>query len=197
MFGGKEDFSGVSFAFGSVEISQPERDKLLKLASALNDRPALKVTVAGFADRERDAEGYRNEMLLKKMKGEKFLVLVKEKKNLSGDTPETMLLAPDEYSRYLKAVYRKENFPKPRTIIGLAKDLPDAEMKKLILANTAVGDKELKELAHERAMAVKGFLVEKGKVDGARIFQKSEDIYKAPAKAGEKASRVEFGAATE
>ena len=50
---------------------------------------------------------------------------------------------PDEYSKYLKAVYKKEKFPKPRNALGLVKDLPDAEMKKLIIANTVVGDGEL------------------------------------------------------
>ena len=197
LFGGKEDFNSVAFAFGSSELSSGEREKLLKLATALRDRPSLKVEVAGFVDKERDAEGYRNELLLKKMRAEKFLDLVKEKKTRPVDSPETMEFSPEEYSHYLKVVYKKEKFPKPRNILGFVKDIPDSEMKKLILANTVVGDKQLHELAHDRAATVSSFLVEHGKMDAARVFQKRGDIYRAPAKEGEPGSRVEFGAAVE
>jgi hypothetical protein len=90
-------------------------------------------------------------------------------------------------------VYKKEKFPKPRTIIGTLKDLPDLEMKKLILANTPVGDTELKALARERTAAVRTFLVGEGKLEPARIFEKGGDIYQSPKEEGKVASRVEFG----
>ena len=180
-----------------AELSPGEREKLLKLATALGDRPALKIEVVGFVDRERDDEGYRNELLLKKMRAEKFLLMVKEKKNQPGDSPETVQIAPEEYARYLKAVYAREEFPKPRNILGLVKALPDAEMKKLILANTVVGEQQLRSLAEARAAGVRAFLVEQGKMDSARVIQKSGDIYHAPAMGGELGSRVEFEVAVE
>ncbi|HLO24989.1 MAG TPA: DUF748 domain-containing protein, partial [Geobacteraceae bacterium] len=189
MFGWKEDVSSVGFAFGSAELSPGEREKLLKLATALNDRPALKIEVVGFVDRERDDEGYRNELLLKKMRAEKFRDMVKTKKNRQGDSPETVQIAPEEYARYLKAVYAREEFPKPRNILGLIKTLPDAEMKKLILANTVVGEQQLRSLAEARAAGVRAFLVEQGKMDSARVIQKSGDIYRAPAEGGEPGNR--------
>jgi hypothetical protein len=67
MFGVKEDLSSVGFAPGSAALSLKEQEKLLKLATALNDRPALQVKVVGFVDRDLDAAGYRGEMLRKKM----------------------------------------------------------------------------------------------------------------------------------
>jgi uncharacterized protein DUF748/AsmA-like protein len=197
MFGGKEDLGGVGFASGSAELSPGERAKLLKLATALNDRPALKIEVVGFVEREHDEEGYRNELLLKKMRAEKFLAMVQEKKNQPDDSPGTVQLAPEEYTGYLKAVYAREEFPKPRNILGMIKALPDAEMRKLILANTVVGEQQLRSLAEARAAGVRAFLVEQGKMDSARVFQKSGDIYRAPAKGGEPGSRVEFGVAVE
>jgi uncharacterized protein DUF748 len=197
MFGGKEDLASVGFAYGSAELSPGEREKLLTLATALNDRPALKVEVVGFVDRERDDEGYRNELLLKKMHAEKFLAMVKEKKTRPGDSPGTVQIAPEEYAGYLKAVYAREEFPKPRNILGLVKTLPDAEMKKLILANTVVGEQQLRSLAEARAAGVREFLVEQGKVDSARLFQKVGEIYRAPAKGGKPGSRVEFEVAVE
>ncbi|WP_306537279.1 DUF748 domain-containing protein [Geobacter sp.] len=195
-FGGSEDFSVIPFAAGSAHLAEAEKAKLAKIAQALNDRPSLKVDLKGYVDRERDPEGYRLELLNRKMKVEKFLVLVKEKRNQPGDSAETMTIAPDEASRYLKAVYKKEKFPKPRNILGLEKDIPDAEMRKLILANTQVGEGELKALAAERVGAVKALLAGPGKVDPARLFLMADDIHKTPAEKGW-AARVEFGAAVQ
>lgn len=193
-FGGGEDFSSVTFAPGSATLSQAEKDLLLKLAGALQDRPNLSIEVIGYADKENDPEGYRNEYLARKMRSEKFLALVKEKKNLPGQTASSTEVLPAEYSNYLKIVYRKEKFPKPRNLIGMVKDLPDSEMKKLIFANTIAGDAELRKLAEERASVVKNFLTEEGKLTQEKVFLKSGDVYKAPTEKGKPASRVEFGA---
>lgn len=196
-FGGKEDFSAIQFAAGSSRLTDAEKEKVRKLAQALNDRPSLKLEVAGFVDKERDPEGYRNELLVKKMKNEKFLALVKEKKMLGGESPDSVTILPAEQSLYLKAVYKKEKFPKPRNMLGLVKDIPDSEMKKLILANTVVTEENFKALARERATAVRTALVVDGKFPPERIFEKSGDIYKPPAKEGSIGSRVEFGVAVQ
>ncbi len=192
--GGSEDFSSVTFAPGSTTLTPQEKDKLLKLAGAIQERPNLSVDVTGFVDKENDPEGYRNEYLARKMRTEKFLALVKDKKNLPGQTPNSTEILPAEYSTYLKIVYRNEKFPKPRNFIGMLKDLPDSEMRKLIFANTVVGDAELKKLAQERAAVVRNFLTEQGKVNQERVFLKNGDIYKEPKEKGNSASRVEFGA---
>ncbi|RII27695.1 MAG: flagellar motor protein MotB [Geobacter sp.] len=193
-FGGSDDFSSVGFTPGSASLSPAEQEKLLKLAGSLNDRPSINLEISGFVDREKDREGYRSELLNRKLKAEKFQMLVKSKLNKPEQTPDNVEVLPDEYSRLLKEVYRKEKFPKPRNIIGLVKDLPDEEMKKLIITNTKVGDEQLGTLASDRATAVKNYLVEKGKMPAERLFLKRDDIYKAPAKKEERRSRVELGA---
>lgn len=58
--GTQEDWSSVGFASGSAELSPGEREKLLKLASALNDRPALKIKVFGLVERAGDDTGLRS-----------------------------------------------------------------------------------------------------------------------------------------
>ncbi|MCM0081495.1 DUF748 domain-containing protein [Geomonas sp. Red32] len=193
MFGGGHDFTAVDFAPGSDRLAKNEQDKLEKLGKALIDRPALTLEMSGYVDRDIDAEGYRNEMLMKKMKGEKFRKLVKEGKTKQGQTQEQTAILPEEYSSYLKAVYQKEKFPKPRTALGFLKDLSDEEMKKLILTHTLVGNNELQALARERTAAVKTFLTTEGKVQPERLFEVTSDIFKPSAKGGP-GGRVEFTA---
>jgi hypothetical protein len=194
MFGGGEDFSAVPFAPGSDRISKADEAKLLKLSQLLLERPALNLEISGFVDRNTDAEGYRNELLLKKMKGEKFRALAKGGKIREGQTQEETELSPQEYPVYLKAVYAREKFSKPRNALGFAKDLPDAEMRKLIITHTVVGDNELQALARGRAGAVRDFLLKSGKLPAERLFEKNADIFRPSPKEGTSGSRVEFGA---
>jgi hypothetical protein len=105
-----------------------------------------------------------------------------------------MEIKPEEMSTYLKAVYKKEDFPKPRNFLGIAKDLPNEEMKKLILAHTSVGDEQLKNLAQDRVTAVMNLLIGEGKVASGRLFRKSSDLYRTGDKKEQAGARVEFEA---
>lgn len=192
MMGSSEDLSSVNFAPGSSILAASEEKKLIALATALSQRPGIKVELSGYVDKLKDPEGYRAELLLQKMRQEKYLGLAKNQQTKDGDDAEKMVIQPSEYTRYLKAVYLKEKFPKPRNMIGMVKDLPDAEMKKLIIANTKVGDQELQKLAAQRAAAVQQYLIKQGKMESQRLFQKKDDIMKLPKQDGNPASRVEL-----
>ena len=192
MFGSSEDLSNVVFAPGSATLVPAEHKKLDTLSKALTERPGLKVELSGYVDQKRDPEGYRLELLQQKMRQEKYLELAKNKQLKEGEDAEKITIQPAEYSRYLKAVYKKEKFPKPRNLIGMVKDIPDDEMKKLIIANTLVGDKELQQLATRRAAAVREYLITKGKLESQRLFQKQDAITKPPKESNSPASRVEL-----
>ncbi|MBU5635786.1 DUF748 domain-containing protein [Geomonas sp. Red69] len=192
--GSGQDFSVINFQPGSSELPADEEKKLTQLAKVVADRPGLKLEIKGFVDKGKDPEGYRQELLTRKVKNEKFLHLVKEQQTKEGESSENVQLSAEEYSKYLKAVYKKEKFPKPRNALGMVKDLPDNEMKKLIVANTVVGENELQSLARERSANVIKYLVAKGGLPPEKLFQASDNIYKAPEKETANRSRVEFNA---
>lgn len=194
MMGGGQDFSSIQFSNGSSRLTAQEQQKLTALSKALADRPGLKVEIKGYVEKEKDAEGYRRELLEQKLRNEKFLLLAKDRQVKEGDSVDSVHILPEETSGLLKAVYKKEKFPKPRNAIGLVKDLPDEEMRKLIIANTVVGEQEFQKLARERATAVMDYLVKKGGLPAERLFQKNDDIHKVPEKDGAVRSRVEFNA---
>ncbi|WP_291315317.1 DUF748 domain-containing protein [Desulfuromonas sp.] len=192
--GGDSDFSSVVFPPGSSNLTPPEEEKLRRLATAFQDRPALRLEVKGFFDPERDPEGYRRNLLEQKMRQEKFLHLVKEKQNLPGQTAADLEIAPEERSGYLEAVYKKADFPKPRGFFGIAKKLPDAEMEKLILASTPVGPDEMAQVARSRAVRVMNFLVAEGGLPKERLFlTRPPDAAAPPKTKGADRSRVELG----
>ncbi|MDD2899625.1 MAG: DUF748 domain-containing protein [Desulfuromonadaceae bacterium] len=194
MVGGGEDFSAIQFNYGSSTLSPREEQKLHALSKALLDRPALKVEFKGYVDREKDTEEYRRELLNGKLRNEKFLAVIKTGMRKDGETAESMTVMPEEQALYMSAVYKKEKFPKPRNAFGLVKELPPEEMRKLIITNTAVGESELQELAHERVKSIVNYMVKKGGVPAERMFQKFDDVFKKPERESALRSRVELNA---
>lgn len=168
MFGGGEELSYLEFAPGRASFSPTAEEKVATLAKALTDRPALRLEITGRADPTSDTEGLKKVRLERAMKAAKL-------KASSGDDEDApsldeVVIGPEEYPKWLERVYRDAEFERPRNMIGLLKDLPPAEMETLILANTLVGEEALRQLAQERAQAVKTALLEKGQVRAERIF---------------------------
>lgn len=76
----------VGFSPGTQVLQPSEEQKLESLVKGLNERPALKMSLTAYVDREKDAEGYRNELLNRKVKREKNLALARERQNTAGKT---------------------------------------------------------------------------------------------------------------
>jgi len=191
---GDEDFSIVSFEYGSARLSSAEKDKLQRMAQALTNRPSLEVEISGYIDPDNDAEGYRREQLAMQIKRLKYLDLVKEAKLPEGTREEDVTVNAEEYADYLWKVYREADFPKPRSFIGTTKKLPEAEMEKLIYANTTATEDQLADLAEARALSVQNFLVEEGQLARERVFLMKSDIKAVPDQEIVTRARVELDA---
>lgn len=192
--GGGEDFSAIVFPFGSTALTDTELSKVKKIAEALRERTDLKIEVRGFVDPDNDPEGYRRELLEGSIRRAKLLTLRKEQGEAAPADADAVRVTPAEYSAYLWQVYRDTDFPKPRNLVGLIKHLPDAELEKLLLANTRIGTEELALLAQSRARAVVAALVEAG-IPRNRLFLAAPDMTAKPAAEGASRSRVEFSLA--
>ena len=64
-------------------------------------------------------------------------------------------ISPAEYPALILEVYKRADMPKLRNVIGLAKELPQGEMGKLLLANIKVTDEDIRALVVQRGVAVK------------------------------------------
>ncbi len=165
--GGGEELGMVGFPAGSAQLSAQAKAGLDKVARALAERPALRLTVVGTSSIEAEREGFKRERLDELVRAEKRRQLVKD-----GETAEkaaAVNVNPADYPALLKEVYKRADIPKPRNLIGLARDQPLADMEKLLLASIKVSDDALRELAVQRGVAVRDYLVSRDLPSG-RLF---------------------------
>ena len=192
LFGGGEELAYAEFDYGSTVITEPTQKKLETLAKALTERPGLKLEIAGRVDPANDTEGLKKAAVERKVKAQKLADQVK--KGEAAESVDSVTVDKDEYPKYLERAYKQEKFPKPRNVIGMAKDLPPEEMEKLMLTHAQAGDEDLRTLALQRAQTVKDHLIHKGKVPEERVFTVAPKLTADDAKDKDKAklSRVDF-----
>nr|WP_255581699.1 DUF748 domain-containing protein [Cupriavidus sp. AU9028] len=206
-FGGSaEELGHVDFAAGSAELDEQARKRLGTLATALKERPALRLEITGRIDPVADAAGARKAWLQEQVTEEKIRRLRQAARQQSRSAAEEegqqgarVTVSAEEYPTYLEAVYKRADFSKPRNMIGLARPLPVEQMEALLLEHAPVTDAGLRQLAEKRALIVKQTLEREGKVPSERLFLTAPKVEpekreEAEGKAGGKAiaTRVDF-----
>jgi hypothetical protein len=160
--GGGDELSQVAFAAGSAQLQDAAKPGLDKVIKALQDRPALKMTVVGQASAQAEREGYKKERLKALVAAEKRRNMVSAGTAVAATQTAAVTYTEAEYPALLKAVYRRSDVPKPRNAIGMVKDIPVAEMEALLLASLPVTEQAMQELATARGVAVRDYLASKG-----------------------------------
>ena len=164
-FGGGEEASQVAFAPGSAVLDAETQTMLDKVAKALIDRPALQLTVTGQADLEQEKNGWRKAQIDDLVQAQKRRQTIRA----GGKADDVAAVTAAEYPALLKEVYKRADIKKPRNMVGLAADVPQAEMETLLLTSIDVPDNAMRELALARGVAVRDYLATKGvKID--RLF---------------------------
>lgn len=185
-----EELAYIEFAPGSASLDPTGDTKIKAIAKALTDRPALKLDVAGRIDPGQDREALKHAALDRQVRVQKFNDLVR-----SGEPPssvDAVVIAPAEYEALLARAYKAADFPKPRNVIGLPKDLPREEMEALLLANAKASDEDLHSLAERRAQGVRDRLVDGEHVPGERVFVIAPHLDAQGIKDSGKPTRVDF-----
>jgi uncharacterized protein involved in outer membrane biogenesis len=190
VFGGGEELSFVEFDYGITNLTEPNAKKIGTIVKALHERPSLKMDIEGHVDTEKDGEGLKEYFFNKKLKTQKLKEVVK-KGELAIPLDEVKI-GPAEYGKYLKMAYKEEKFPKPRNFLGIAKDLPDPEMEKLMLTHIEIKEGDLRNLATQRALKVKDAILKSGQVEPERVFIVDPKSLSPERKEKIKDSRVDF-----
>ncbi|MFG6455820.1 DUF748 domain-containing protein [Roseateles sp. BYS96W] len=136
----------VIFVPGSADLAPT--DRLDHIARQLADKPGVQLTLTGWADAETEVAAIREKRLDAALQAE------------TAATPDAAL----------KRLYEASKLPnKPRNLLGLAKDLPPAQMRGMLMGSYEVGDEALRQLAVARAVAVRDALLARG-APSARVF---------------------------
>jgi uncharacterized protein involved in outer membrane biogenesis len=160
--GGGPDLSMVAFEPGTSLPTGEGSAALDKVAKALTDRPALKMTVVGEADADAEREAYQRAVVEQRLLQERR----REQLRASGAAPApdaTRTLAPADRARLVKEVYRQTDLPdRPRNLLRMPSDIPADEMEALLRKHVDVSPEAMRELALQRGLAVRGALIAKG-----------------------------------
>ncbi len=166
--GGGAELSWVGFAPGRSDIEPDAQKRLESLAKALADRPGLKLELAGRVDPTADREALRRMAFERRLKALKLRETVRG--GTAGASIDAVTIEPAEYPALVLQAYRAARFQKPRNAVGLPKELPLAEMERMLIEDTQVQDGDLVDLGMHRAEAAKEWLVSRGGIAGERLF---------------------------
>ena len=190
--GSGEEFEAVNFEPGEARLLPPEREKLAKLAKALEQRPQLKLEVVGRFDKARDREALAdnivkldiskragmkppgaNEPLIISFTDAKVQAALDELATAAGD--DATKLRAQYFPPASNAVFgalqnaREQLTAKGRTEAADARGKYYPELFKLLRAKQAVPDTVYATLAAFRAESIKATLTAVNKFDAARI----------------------------
>jgi uncharacterized protein involved in outer membrane biogenesis len=170
--GGGDELGVIAFPPGSAALTPEAEAQLDKVAKALTERPALKMSVVGTASLEAEQEAFKRERLKRMVAAEKRRAMLAAAPAAPAAAPapaatasspasapaRAVTVSDGEYPELLKSIYKRAEFAKPRNAIGLVKDLPQADMEALLLANISVTEDSIHQLGVQRGVAVRDYL---------------------------------------
>ncbi|MGR9073190.1 MAG: DUF748 domain-containing protein [Gammaproteobacteria bacterium] len=176
LVGGGESMNVIEFGAGDSVLDQAAGQKLAQIAVALQKRPNLNLEITGKATRQQDWPVFAEELLtdrLKTMKTEQFWTFESD--------PEKIVLNEETYNSLLRKAYLKdfENGRGGADVFGkdeLESTENLAKAKQQLLERIEPDEDRLRQLAGQRAAAIRDYLVEYGGLPLKRIYIVSEKL---------------------
>ncbi len=181
-FGGGAELSYIDFTAGQANVGIKQVESLEVLANALYERPALSLEITGMAAPDSDAAQLRdvryNDLLLAQQARELY------KDGQAPAPQERPGLTPEQRDAYIAQAFSESELPKPKNPDGTLKELPVAEMEKLLYTAIIISSADLRQLAMERAETAKDTLLKDERLQPERLYI-TEPILAAPTDAAE------------
>jgi hypothetical protein len=176
--GGEQDLSQVLFISGTAKLQEGSDKTLDKVAKALDDRPALQLTITGLADEDQEHADIQAANLEARLVGLRRTELLQSG---AADEPAAPPLSPEDRTRLVRRLYADTKLPdKPRNAIGIAKDIPQAEMESRLKSGLPLPADATRQLAVQRALVVRDALAARG-LPNERMFVASPKVHGAGA----------------
>lgn len=156
--GNEEDLQFIEFQPGSAALLDSEVRKLEALEKALDERAGLRLDIKGTTDSTRDVAVLQT----RKLRAQLFAMS-------GGVKPDQEELSPKEEQRLVEKLYAKLPAPDPSGTPAEPTQPNVDEMKRKLAAAIKISPSELEALALQRAEAIRGHLLEGGKLTEERI----------------------------
>jgi len=168
--GGSEDLGTVSFAPGTSDLSKDAEGALDKLASALKERPALRLEIEGTAAKSSDGPLIAEQRLEREYQYNYYKMLQRRGDKVPAQA--SLLEVPDsEKGPLLEGIFRirLKTQPLPEWK-DLGKEERTEKMRAEVIKFWSSSDVLLRQLGQERASSIKDYLVDKGKLEDDRVY---------------------------
>jgi outer membrane protein OmpA-like peptidoglycan-associated protein len=173
---GERDLSQVLFVPGTAQLEEGAAQTLDKVAQALQERPAVQLTITGLADADQERADLQAANLEARLVGLRRTELLQ-----AGDTavPDAPAVGPEDRARLVGRLYADTRLPdKPRNVLGVAKDVPQAEMEARLRTGLPLPGDAARALAVRRAAVVRDALGARG-LPNERMFMASPKVHGA------------------
>ncbi|RMS58703.1 hypothetical protein ALP63_03641 [Pseudomonas syringae pv. aceris] len=168
--GSSEDLGSVSFAPGSSDLSAEAQKALDKLSVALKERPDLKLEIEGTSAASSDGPLIAQQRLEREYQYTYYKILQRRGDKVPAragliEVPE------EEKAPMLEGIYRTRLKQQPLAEwASLGKEQRAAQMRAAVLKFWSSNEVLLRELGQSRASSIKDYLVDKGKLEDARVY---------------------------
>ncbi|MBH3412326.1 DUF748 domain-containing protein [Pseudomonas putida] len=168
--GGSEDLGTVAFAPGSSELSGDAQSALDKLASALKERPELRLEIEGTSAQSSDGPLIAQQRLEREYQANWYKILQRRGDKVPANAS---MLQVDERDKpaMLEGIYRTRlKQQPPAEWEQLSRDERTAKLREAVIKSWAESPALLRTLGQERASSIKDYLVDKGKLEDDRVY---------------------------
>lgn len=168
--GGSEDLGTVAFDPGSSDLSKDAEGALVKLASALKERPALRLEIEGTAAQTSDGPLIAEQRLEREYQYNYYKILQRRGDKVPAQA--SLLEVPEsEKTPLLEGIYRTRlKAQPPAEWKDLGKEERAAKMREGVIKFWASSDVLLRQLGQDRASSIKDYLVDKGQLADDRVY---------------------------
>ncbi|WP_055010949.1 DUF748 domain-containing protein [Pseudomonas caricapapayae] len=168
--GSSEDLGSVSFAPGSSDLSAEAQSALDKLSVALKERPDLKLEIEGTSAASSDGPLIAQQRLEREYQYTYYKIL--QRRGDKVPARAGMIQVPeDEKAPMLEGIYRTRlKQQPPAEWANLGKEQRANQMRAAVLKFWSSNEVLLRELGQSRASSIKDYLVDKGKLEDARVY---------------------------
>lgn len=168
--GSDVDLSTVRFSAGGSALDDNAQKTLDTLASALKERPTLRLEIEGMSAQSSDGPPLAAERLEREYQSTWYKMLQRRGDKVPAD-PSELVVDEDDKVVLLEGIYRARlKQQPPAEWANLADEERHAKMREGVLQSWSQSGLLQRQLAQARAAEIKNYLVERGGLTAERIY---------------------------